>query len=93
MSCGAGEREKEERKGYLEPLSIGQGRFHPYSKEDGCDCKDRPGQDHEDAVSLDELWYKLLATRDFSGLDLIWAEVDELRTDTWQDTQRVLSEA
>ena len=40
---------------HLEPLSIGQGLFHPGSKEYGGERKDGPGNKHEYSVSLQQL--------------------------------------
>ena len=39
---------------HLEPLSIGQGLFHPGSKEYGGECQDGPGDKHEYPVSLQQ---------------------------------------
>lgn len=43
----------------LEPLSIGQSLFHPGSKEDGGESKERPGDEHEDAMGLEQLLSQL----------------------------------
>ena len=41
-------------RGYLEPLSVWQGRLHPGSKEDGSHSQHRPGNDHQYAMSPNE---------------------------------------
>ena len=41
-------------RNYLEPLSIGQGWFHPGGKEDGSHSQHRPGNYHQYAMGPDE---------------------------------------
>ena len=48
-------QETESFSPYLEPLPVGQGWLHPGSKEDGSEGQYRPGDQHEDAVGLDQL--------------------------------------
>ena len=67
--------------GHLEPLSVGQRWPHPRCKEDGRYSQHWPGQDHEDAVGLEQLAAEL-AGRDLRRPDAGRIEVDALSTDS-----------
>ncbi len=52
-SCGE-ERNDHDGSMDLEPLSIGEGRTHECSKEDGSDSKKRPSNQHQNPMNTNE---------------------------------------